>query len=155
MFLLEREQTLVCFWSSSSELSAPRGRFPLAGTRTPALNPRRKVAVQRRLSLVAVGPRPACPAGNSGMLGVVLECCCAVASSGRATWHPGYSLLPHTATFSLMEICSLQVSEVFFTSCDLSGDYLGVFCLESRLPSLQAYLGQSSSQQKPRVSILK
>lgn len=100
-------------------------------------------------------PKTCLPSREFWNAGGILECCCAAASPARAPWYPGYSSFLHTATFSLMEICSLQVSEVFFTSCDLSGDYLGVFCLESRLPSLQVYLGQSSSQQKPRVSILK
>lgn len=51
MFLLERkQQMLIFFWSSSSELWAIRERFLLAGTkRTFALDPIRGMVVQRRL----------------------------------------------------------------------------------------------------------
>lgn len=59
-------------------------------------------------------PKTCLPSREFWNSGGILECCCAAASPARAPWYPGYSSLLHTATFSLMEICSLQVSEVFF-----------------------------------------
>lgn len=155
MFLLERkQQMLIFFWSSSSELWAIGGRFLLAGTkRSLALIHSREMVVQRRL-LVSLSCS-CCPPAD--LLDEQGEGCWAAGSPRPSPCCPAYSQSPfpslpsHTGTraafSSLMENHSFarfwSFVQIGYQSCSEWRYLKRVCCLESRLPLPQARLGRS------------
>lgn len=164
-FLLEREQQmLIFFWSSSSELLAIRGRFLLAGTtRTLAWDPRRKVAVQRRLLissalwLLARGECWGMPGEfwNDAVLLDPLAGFLGTQGIPRVLSHfPSHTQVPQPPSL-WWKSALCKFLQLLFSQLWPEWIYVGVFFLKSGLPMLQAYLWPSSHQQKSKAQYIK
>lgn len=152
MFLLERkQQMLIFFWSSSSELWAIRERFFLAGTkRTCFRSHQRDGCAEETCELSCSCCPPADLPDEQG------ERSCSAGSPHRAPCHLTCSQSPFSsfpfctgtwAAFPQMEKHCFASFCIFFQICYQfwpEWKYLKrLYCLKSRLPLLQARLGHS------------